>query len=244
MWLTKHRSLSMAIGIAIGGAIVFVVAVVPIYQNADKLLGKVKTKSIELDNLTKKVSILTKLDPVVLQERVEVLDSALPAKKDVLLYLTSIDSLSRELGLTFGGLSLSPGELTVATGSADKASKTLGLQSLDTEIKMTGTDDSVYTFLRTIEGVLPLMQIKNIKVSVIGTDQYSLALTLGMLWASPEVGDIKGPVTLFGEAEDKYFNQLAEYRRFDEKIVAPINQEGKKDLFAPFSVESVVIPQQ
>jgi hypothetical protein len=240
MWITKHKSFSMAIGIGLASLLLVYLAVVPIYSNASGMLRTIDTKSKELESLTTKVSILSKLDPNVLSERVRVLDQALPPKKDVLLYLNSIDGLSRELGLVFGGLTLTPGEVTEATGSAAVAKqpvKTTGVQSLETQIKMSGSQDSLYTFLRTIEGVLPLMQIKDVKVTILGNDQFSLALTLSMLWAEPVTADIRGPVTLFGVEEDRYFTQLSEYRRFDTKLAIPPSDTGgkKQDLFAPFN---------
>lgn len=242
MWITRHKTLVIAIVLYLVALVVVFGVVLPMYQNASTTLSKIKTKSTELDSLNTKVSLLTKLDPNVLAERVKILDSALPPKKDILLYLNSIDGLAKELGLSFGGLSLTPGELTEATASAKKATKTLGLQSLETEIKMRGAEENVYVFLRTIESVLPLMQIKDVKVSVLGDNQFSLTLTLAMLWAEPAVADVKGPITLFGTEEDKYFNQLSEYKRYDSQIASPVTSVGKQDLFTPF-VEEVTPPQ-
>lgn len=241
MWFRQHKALVMAVSIALAAFMLVLVAVMPIYSNASELLSKIKVKSSELESLNNKVAILSKLDPAVLQDRVAVLDKALPPQKDVLLYLTSIDGLSRELGLTFGGLSLTPGDITQATGSADKKApmKQTGVQSLETQIKINGRQESLYSFLRTIEGVLPLMQIKDVKVSILGNDQYSLALTLGMLWAEPVTLDIRGPVTLFNAEEDRYFAQLAEYRQFATELVAPSGGIGKTDLFAPYTAGSL-----
>lgn len=246
MWFTRHKTLAMAGGIFLTAFLLFFVAVIPIYRNAANLQGKINTKTKELDALTEKVSILSQLDPSVLEERVKVLDSALPPKKDILLYLNSIEGLSRELGLTFGGLSLSPGEITEASGSATakpakKVAKTgNGLESLDTEIKIKGGQDSIYSFLRTVEEVLPLMQIKDIKVSVIAGDQFTLSLTLGMLWAEPTTANVKGPLTLFGPEEDKYFNLLSGYRTFGSATFVPVGEgENKTDLFAPYTIPSI-----
>lgn len=238
MWLNRHKTLAMAIGLVVVAILMILVAVIPLYQNGSNILGKMKSKSSELEVLTTKVSILSKLDPSVLKDRVAILDAALPPRKDVLLYLTSIDGLSRELGLTFGGLSLSPGDITESTGSAKKSPVAGGVQSLETEVKIRGDKDSVYTFLRSIEGVLPLMQIKDVKVSILGDGQYGLSLTLAMLWAEPTVVDVKGPVTLFGVEEDKYFTNLAEYRRFEPVFASQISEGNKQDLFVPFSVET------
>jgi hypothetical protein len=248
MWINRHKTLATAITVYVLAFLLLFVAVVPIYKNANSLLKKIATKSKELETMTEKVSVLSQLDPTVLADRVRVLDNALPAKKDILLYLNSIQGLSSELGLTFGGLSLSPGEITEATGSGTTATpakrkvaaKTAaGLESLDTEIKMSGDQESVYAFLRTIEEVLPLMQIKDIKVAVLGSDQYSLTLTLGMLWAESSTASVKGPVTLFGAEEDKYFTQLASYRVFSAPALAETESGTKQDLFAPFQLPTV-----
>ncbi len=248
MWITRHKSLATAVAVFALAFLLLFVAVIPIYRNASSLTGKINTKSKELDALTEKVSILSQLDPTVLSDRVRVLDNALPPKKDILLYLNSIEGLSQELGLTFGGLSLSPGEITESTGSAVPATpakrkvvaKTVaGLESLDTEIKMRGNQEGVYAFLRTIEEVLPLMQIKDIKVSILSSDQYSLTLTLGMLWAEPTTANVKGAVTLFGAEEDKYFTQLAGYRIFSSTTLVESTTGGKQDLFAPYTIPTV-----
>lgn len=259
MWMTRHKSLAMAIGIGTVAFLLIFVAVFPLFQNATTILAKIKSSSSELEDLTTKVSLISELDPNVLQERLMILDNALPPRKDVLLYLNSIDGLSKELGLTFGGLSLSPGELSGATPSAAAATapakKTTkvkagtGLQRLKTEIKIRGGQENVYAFLRTIEEVLPLMEIENIKVAVLGDDQYSLTLTLAMLWAEPGGVDVKGAVTLFGAEEDKYFSQLSEYRRFNTVVSSDgpdtTNETGQepKNLFTPFTITAPIIPE-
>ena len=240
MWFNRHKNLAMAVLTGVVAVVLMAGAVWPIYQNANAVLGKIRVKSSELEALTNKVTLLSKLDPAVLQERVTTLDMALPPRKDVLLYLTSIDGLSNDLQLNFGGVSLAPGELSEATSSAGtkKSVSSAGVQSLETEIKILGGEDNVYSFLRTVEEVLPLMQIKGVKVTVLGDNEYSLALTMGMLWAEPATADVKSKITLFGDEEEKYFAQLAGYRRYDQTETETGGTIGKQDLF------STSIPQQ
>lgn len=235
MWYKTHDLLVKAIGLAVVSFMLVFLAMLPIYQNANKVLAKIKTKNKELETITNKVAILSKLDKNVLAERVATIDAAIPPKKDVMLYLTSIDGLSRELGLTLGGLSLQPGTVSENLESENKSEKVGGLQSLATEIKIQGGQENIYTFLRTIENVLPLMQIKDISVNVGEGDKYTLSLSLGMLWATPEVSSVTGAVTLFGEEEDKYFTQLAGFRKFDKLPFSAVAGTGevKQDLFAP-----------
>ncbi len=248
-WLVRHRNLAIAIGVMLGTGLLILIATIPILHSVESINSKIETKSNELDKLTSRVAILSKLDKNVLKERVSVLDSALPAKKDVLLYLTAIDGLSREMGLTFGGLSLSPGDLTTASGSAGKVGAKIGeLQNLTTEIKIRGGQESIYSFMRTIEGVLPLMQIRDLKLSIIGDDQYSLALTLGMLWAETPKLDVAGPIELFGEEEERYFSELASYRVFNPIVsTQATSTTTKTNMFEPYTFKpietEVVTPQ-
>ncbi|MFH1244690.1 MAG: hypothetical protein V1487_03955 [bacterium] len=235
MWFNKHRTLAVAGLLGIMAMALIFLGVIPIYQSTNKMLVKIQTKTKEREELTDRVAILSRLDPNVLGERVRVLDSALPPKKDVLMYLASINGLSNELGLSFGGISLSPGELTEATGAAKKKiSEVGGLQSLETEIMIKGGKDNVYAFLRTIEEVLPLMQIKDIAVTISEEDQYTLSLTLGMLWAEANTALVKGPVSIFGDEEEKYFQQLSQYRTYPSLStqIVPENQSEKRDVFA------------
>jgi hypothetical protein len=225
----------MAVGIAMAALILLFVAIIPLYQNTTDLLAQIKAKGVERDAVSTKVSLMSQLDTNVLASRVQTLDQALPPRKDVLTYLVAIDGLSKQLGLSFGGISLSPGE--VSTGSSAAKGPTIaGIQSLDTDIKISGSGESVYTFLRTIEQVLPLMQIKNVKVSVSADMQYQLSLTLGMLWAPPVTVDVKGPITLFTDSEQQYFTQLSQYTSFNNTgTTFASGVMGKQDVFAPFT---------
>ena len=237
MWFKRHKTLVSAVVVGTVAIVLAFGAVVPLFQRIDQLSAKIETKSKEKEELERRVSILTQLDTNVLAQRVEVLDRALPPKKDILLYLAAINGLSNELGLSFGGINLAPGELTEATGSGKKSVAPMGLSSLESEIKIQGDQDKIYAFMRAIEEVVPLMQIDDIKVAVVGDNQYSLSLTLGMLWAPSVTEQIKGPVTLFGEQEEKYFQQLAGYRDYPGIVeqLSPENIGTKSDIFSPLT---------
>lgn len=233
-WFNQHKNLGMAGGVWAAVVLLLVAAVWPLYQSTNSLLSKIKTKTSEREALSTKVTLLSQLDTNVLAARVQTLDTAIPPRKDILLYLTAIDGLSGQLGLSFGGISLMPGDLTASEGKNTTVKTPVGLQTLDTDIRVSGNPDKVYAFLRTIEQVLPLMQIKNVKVSATSESLYQLSLTLGMLWAPPATADVKGPVSLFTDEEQKYFTQLSQYNTFTG-IQSPgaVATFGKQDLFAP-----------
>ncbi len=227
MW-RRHKTLIIGILIALTAVVLVLVVIWPVYQSTTTLMTKIEQKTKEKSDLSAQITVLSQLDQGLVASRVAILDAALPPKKDVVLYLSSVDGLARELNLSFGGISLTPGEIGSAAGSA-------GLQSLDTDIKIQGDKESIYTFLRTVEQVLPLMQIKDVKVDTGGDNQYSLSLRLGMLWSAPSSTNVTGRVTLFNEDDEKAFAALSGYRRFSATDNTLMNSLStpKQDLFSP-----------
>lgn len=205
---------------------------------------KILLKTKEEEELSTKVSMLSGLDPSILQERIVIIDKALPPNKDVVLYLSTIDGLSRELGLTFNSIKLIPGDVTTVSDNAGAAAKKrsipTGLSSLETEITISGSKDSIYAFLRMVEESLPLMQIKDIKISVSEGEQVTLSLELGMLWASFDPKTVTGVISLFNKKEEEYFQKLAGYPQYASVGgVDMLSKDlGKANLFEKF------IPQQ
>lgn len=246
--LVRHGMAVKAAAVMLASLILVIFVIVPLYSNISVVGKKIKGREKEAADLSNRVSILTGLDREVLRQRVDVLDAALPPKKDVLLYLSAVDGLSRELGLTFSGISLAPGDVSDASSSASTRKKVddtvPGVHSLETDVKMGGNKDSIYSFLRAIEQSLPLMQVKDAKVSVTNGDNYSLSLRLGMLWASGDLANVKGAISLFDDKEEGYFQQLSSYRKF-VPIVRDNSQPtvgAKSNLFAPVVIDLIEVP--
>jgi len=228
-----------AIVVDLVAVVIILGGILPTIGKIQSNTSKIETRAKEEKILSEKVVLLSQIDKAVLKERAQIIQEALPEKKDVIAYLGAIDGLSRELGLSFGGIILNPGDVSGANDVSSKTKKKTkqvgGLQILDTDVKITGSKDGIYTFLKLVEQALPLMQVANVKISSAGTDNYTLALSLGMLWAPYSQGDVKGAVSLFNEKEEASFQRLSSYKRYDGTVSEtditgmPI---GKSDLFA------------
>jgi len=245
-YMIRHPQMTKAVGLGLLAVVVVLIATVPIFGRSTELLKQIEVRGAEEEKLLRQVSVLSQVDPVALEERVKLLDSALPVRKDVILYLATIDGLSRELGLNFSGIALNPGDVTEASESAKSTKKDVvtGVHSLETEIQISGSKDSVFGFLKALERSLPLMMVKDVKVSIMGPDAYLLSVRLGMLWAGTSIADIKGTIALFDEKEEGYFQELLSYKRFSSAALeGRVVDEGlgKDNLFAP--VEIGITPQ-
>ena len=242
-WLVKHPYLVRTIIIAIVSLLVVTLLTIPFFSSTTTLRKKVVSRRKEAAEIAQKVTILSGLDQELLAQRVKILDKALPPRKDVVLYLSTIDGLSKELNLNFGGISLTPGDVTEASISAtttDKRTsaktKVAGLSSLDTEVKIDGSRDNIYAFLREIEGSNPIMEIKNVQVTTKDENRLALSLNLGMLYAPADIAQVKGQISLFDAKEEAYFSELANFKGFETPIEFLQSTEGlgKSDLFEEF----------
>lgn len=245
-WMVRHRHLTQA-GLVLGINILLVLfALIPIFNQVKTVTKKISVKNNEVKELSDKSMLLAKIDLNVMRERVDLIKNALPAKKDVYLYLATLNALSSDLGLSFGGIVISPGEVTdpkIASSTASTKTKPKTktknrLEVLDTEVKILGNKEGIYTFLRQVEQTLPLMQITDIKVTYGGDYIYTLTLSLGMLWAPETEANTKGKITLFTDEDQKYFDELMQYRKFDYAMqgltenIVPEAGAPERDLFS------------
>lgn len=239
--LIRHELGVKAISVGLAGLVVLIVGLWPLFRSAGEALRKIENRSQELEQLSKKVAILSQIDQEILKERTRVIKAALPETKDVVAYLRAVDGLSKELGLAFGGITVAPGEVSgagqkAATPRTKATRQVSALNVLDTEIKITGNRDGIYAFLRQVEQTLPLMQVSDLVVTKIGEDQYTMSLSLGMLWAPTPTIDLKGAITLFSEKEEEYFQRLNSFGSYGVGTGAVVPDAGigtgRQDLFS------------
>lgn len=251
IWYLRHPYLARAIGLMLLMLVMVAGVIVPSIEKSSELRKQIEKRAREEQTLTEKVGILSSLDAELLKERLDVINRALPPRKDVVLYLATVDGLSRELGLSFAGIALTPGDVTEASGSAvvKKTDIVGGIHVLETEVKINGSKDRIYEFLKALENTLPLMQVKDVKVSSLGGargDTYVLALRLGMLWASRDPSKVQGNLALFTDQEEAYFQQLLSYREVGNSTLAnepDLSGLGKYDLFQATLQPTVNPPQ-
>lgn len=237
--MIRHSIAIKAVGVGLVTLIILLVGLFPLFGSANKTLKKIEVRQVEAETLANKVSILTQMDEAVLKERAKIIKQALPESKDVIAYLSAMDGLSKELGVSFGGITIAPGDIS---GDENKSSaktknsrKVSSLNVLDTDIKITGTSDGIYAFLRRVEQTLPLIQVSDVKVNKLGEDAYTMSLSLGMLWAPLQQSDLKGTITLFNEKEEEYFQKLNSFRVYTNNIAASESTETARqnNLFEP-----------
>ena len=248
-----HAFLARAMAVFFASVILLIIGVYPAVQKFSGVRDKLKKEEDVLKKLTGQVLVLDNLDDNILKQKIEVLDRVLPLSKDVVAYLNTLDGLSRELGLSMGDISLAPGEI-YSSRKEDEASekkRNSGLSSLETEVRITGDIAKIYDFLKQIENIAPLMLIKDVQMSRVGTfsETFVLTVRLGMIYADPVTsGSFKGVVNVFSSEDEKIFNKISEFKYYSSNMI-PVDDNSNsgsenRDLFAPgFSERTILLDQ-
>lgn len=238
----KHTDLAKAVLLYFASVLIIIIAVIPIFNNANSARRELVADKKTLDDVTNKVVILTGLDSVVLDSRLSELNRILPARKDIVSYLVTLDGLSRDLDLSLGSISLTPGDVSDASHSAetsDGSRRVASLSVIESEVSIDGDEDDIYEFLRNIEEVAPLMQVKDTSVTRVD-ELFTLKLRLGMLYSEEGVSsDLKGVVSIFTPEEERLFEQIQRLRRYSlegEPALESAEGVGIDSLFIPLEL--------
>ncbi|GEM_PF-803939 len=231
-YVRQHTYGSKAVLLLFALVVVSLLALLPMFTRMQNLTRELESKRKVLDELNEQVVVLNNLDQTILSERMKVMDKVLPPEKDVVAYVTALDSLSRDLGLSLGDISLNPGEIQKEGKEPPEGVKTQGLSGIETEVRVTGPLESIYALLRQVETTAPLMIVKDVALSRVAGEVFTMKLRLTMIYADPvKSGSLKGVVSLFTREEESLYEQVEKYRRYESASARVVSGEGKKDLF-------------
>lgn len=223
----RNKQLIVMLGIALVlGIIVFG----PTLSNLHKVIRVNKQQKTELNKLEKKLQILEGIDKNLITDRVKKMEMVFPSDKPIVELLSSLSQLSAKHGLSFGGVSLSPGALT-----DEKKGKT-DLSDLTFSFEVGGEFNSVLKFLRELENTAPLMKIDKVGLMIKTNPLFDNIIITANIDVSAfyqpapkSLGGISQPVKLLSRSEEVILSRLFNFTKF--QAVLPVVQTGKTDLF-------------
>lgn len=170
--------------------------------------GLVKERRDFYAKISEKWSDLSGIDKEGLQEEVSFATGFLPIKKDFLKILAEINSIAGESQVLIDDLEVSPGD--VATGDAQV--KAVKIQTVNFDLKVIGTSESVIDFLEKIEKALPPLQVISFKLNDLGTySQAELKLESFFAPLSPIVRKTDTPLPRLTKEEAKFYEGLKDF---------------------------------
>jgi hypothetical protein len=217
---------------------------------------EVSKDSEKLASLKKKVESLEGFDESLLIEQVEVLEQALPSKKDVLGLMTTLNGLAEDNDVSLGNYKLSPGSIATeaATPSATKSTaepqqareRKSGFDSIVVAVNLSGPLEGVGTFLSGVEHSWPLMKLTKLSLNPLkrrvleldatqsASDRIGVTLELDLFYASlpKQLGTIGKPIASLSEREQELYDEISQYLSYEVDI--PQVPTGVEDPFSSF----------
>jgi len=231
------------VSLIVSSLVILVIIFGPVGKKTRSSLAIKKSLTNKLEVLETKLRLLEGVDQVLIDVRVERMEAVFPSKKPVIELISSLSQLASSHGLSFGGVSLSPGVLE-ETEAAE-------LGDLGFGFEVEGSFEKVSSFMHDLENVAPLMKIDDVSLKIktnplFISDQnvVSAGMQVSAFFQAPPktLGAVTQPVGLLSREEESLLNKLVGFKTFAP--VLPTAETGKTDLFSLFPVGSPVGPPE
>ena len=234
--MTKKQKLIAEI---LGLVLIVVVAIRPLAVKLSDNLATRRQLTQKLNQLETKLNTLDGIEPLLIEDRVTKMEAVFPSVKPIVPLMASLSQLASEQGLSFGGLSLSPGSLSEAgSKSKDKKAADTDLNDLRFGFQIGGDFDRISKFMQSLENTAPLLKIEEVGLTIKTNPLFDRLETIvvadiqvaAYYQAPPKtLGSIEKPVKLLTRSEEVLLNQLVGFKTFPP--VVPLAPSGKENLF-------------
>lgn len=152
----KYKSFLLPSLIIVACLIAFVIIVMPQINGVLSAKDQERQEQIKLQKLQNNLNILSSLDQAELGANLDTLSRALPSTKDFAGIISSISDKSVQAGVLLGDFSFNVGDLsTINTGVSS-------FPSLQINLTVTGSSESIFTFIKLLYKSLPLAEISTV----------------------------------------------------------------------------------
>jgi len=189
----------------------------PVFKNSFKIKEQNKKQRLILAKINDKLGKLEAIDENQIKERVRLVEDIFPSQKPVLNLMNSLEYLSGEEDVVFGGLTLKPGNIGI---SSDKNKR----QNFKISFKIEGKLSNISSFISALEKVSPLMKIENLSLTMKNQDEeeqenFSLLTAafdvLVFYQPMPKImGAIDKPLAMLSDKEEEVLKTISSYRVF------------------------------
>lgn len=187
-----------------------------------------KAQEEKILNLKKKSEKLISLDEQELISKVEKVEQILPSKQPLIALISQISALSQEEGVKFTGLELDPqklkNQINVVSQDQKEEEKT---ESLPLLIKINGETAKVFSFIRRLDEIPPLMKIESFSLETGGEKMIELTIRIFYQELPQTLGKIDAPLPELNEKAQEILNNFSEFKIFPALPEdAPVGKEN------------------
>lgn len=246
LWITRRKLVYTVTLVALGlGIIGF--AIYPQIQESLALNTEYNRELPKVEKLQAKLAQLQSIDSTEEFAQKDVVDSALPSKKPLLEFLTSLNSIAIANNITVGNFELSPGQISTDSADADtrtRSQQNASVDTLDLELEIEGSFDQLQQFLLDIEKISPFTTITKLSLGQgasaadRGTDRTIQAkLSTSTYFFTQSIkATIDAPLPKLTALDRNVLTALSEFQNYDLPVQTEIVGGGVED---PFGVNKL-----
>ncbi|NCN51125.1 MAG: hypothetical protein GW925_01590 [Candidatus Pacebacteria bacterium] len=247
IWITR-RKLVYTIGLVALGMAIVAFAIYPQITESLSLNTKYSKEHPTLEKLQAKLLELQSIDSTTEFSQADVVNSALPSKKPLLEFLTSLNSIAIANNISVGNFELSPGQISTDSADATKTTKqaAASVDTLDLELEIEGSFDGLQQFLLDIEKISPFTTITKLSLGqgASGADrgsdrQIKATLSTSTYFFTQSIkATVDAPLPKLTALDRNVLTALAQFQNYDLPEQTEIVGGGTED---PFGVDKLQI---
>lgn len=243
-FIVNRKSLAVAIGLSLVSVCLVVFAIIPQFQETLGLNSQLNTEKPKLDRLQRKLVELDNIQFSPEFSQREIVEAALPSKKPLLELLTSFHTISEADNVSITEFFLNPGlvatDEAAIVADAARRRNTVGVDTIEVEMTISGTFEDVGKFLIDLEKISPFTTIVQLSLSsrVTGddftqqaSDMQANIVTQSYFFTQSVAASVEAPLPVLNELEQNVLRDLADFSNIDLPEQLEITGGGLEDLF-------------
>lgn len=251
IWFTR-RKLVYTVGLVVLCVGLIFLGIYPQVTESIALQQKYSSEEPKLVKLQAKLADLQRIDSTPEYEQVAVVSAALPSRKPLLEFLSSLNSVAVASNIVVGNFELSPGSISTESADASnqrRQTKVASVDTLDIQLEIKGTLDELQQFLLDIEKISPFTTITQLSLGkgASATDRETgrlidAQLSMSTYFFTQSVkATIDAPLPQLTAIDRTVLSALSDFSNYDLPEQTEITGGGVQD---PFGVESIKLLNQ
>lgn len=160
--------------------------------------------STELSGLEGKAGKLQQLSNSPLPSDFERLEAILPSEKNVILILSSLNTLEKQNNVLLEGFSLKPGKLESGQSAKDSMIKTSKMEQMNFSLSLIGSETQVTQFMENMLNAAPLFNINSFNyVNLGGSVRLTLDVSTYFQTLPVDIGKTDAPLSELSSSQQK-----------------------------------------
>jgi Tfp pilus assembly protein PilO len=243
IFLNTRKYLLVTVAMALTSLGLLLFAIIPQFQEVLELNNQVQREKPNLDRLRSKLVELQNIQFSPEFSQMEIVESALPSKKPLLEFLTSLNTIAVANSVVVEDFSLSPGLISADIDEiqgAVRGGSQGPIDTMETEMRVTGSFAEVSSFLIDLEKISPFTTITGLSLSSrSGTDDFdrqenvmrAQIVTRSHFFTQSVAAAIEAPLPTLTARELEVLQELTGFSLVDLPEQLEITGGGLQDLF-------------